>query len=36
LEEVQPAAELGEFLVVEKVDIFEVSIKSEKEFCIRS
>jgi hypothetical protein len=36
LEEVQPAAELCEFLVVEKVDIFEVSIKSEKEFCVGS
>jgi riboflavin synthase alpha subunit len=34
LEEVQTATKFCVFLVVEKVDIFEVSIKREKEFCI--
>jgi hypothetical protein len=36
VEEVQAAAGFSEFLVVEKVDIFEVSVKGEKEFCMGS
>jgi hypothetical protein len=33
MEQSEPASALGIFLVVEAVDVFEVSIEGEEEFC---
>src|SRR5687767_13018728 len=35
VKEVQPAASFAELLVVEEIDIFEVSIQGKEEFCVR-
>jgi hypothetical protein len=33
LEKLQPPRSLGVFLIVEAIDVFEISVKEEVEFC---